>query len=59
MAGQQSVPVVNVSRRRIGPAQEPVVQQALQQKQMVMHSASSLFWACLALLAALAVGGDL
>lgn len=59
MAGQRSVPMVNVPRRRVGPTEEPVVQQALHQKQMVMRSASSLFWACLALLSALAVGGDL
>lgn len=59
MAGQTSVPVVNVPRRRVGPAQQPVVQQALQQKQMVLRSEHSLLWACLALLGALAVGADL
>lgn len=59
MAGQRSVPVVNVPRRRVGPAQQPVVQQAIQKKQMVLRSESSLLWACLALLGALAVGGDL
>lgn len=59
MAGQGRIPVANVPRRRVRPAQQPVVHQALQQKQVVIRSESSLLCACAALLGALAVAGDL